>query len=110
MARPAGALRNLSAVLPLHCLRIDVAVEQRLPSAQGPDGPCKTLNFHITLSLAIATMTGSSCGVGYHDRMAIRKNLCKHSGCAMPWAQWSQLVEQKYSAPMRLDGEIKWKK
>lgn len=52
---------------------------------------------------------GSSCGVGVGPD-GVRKNLCKHNGCAMPWAKWSRLVEEKYGAPMRLDGEIRWKK
>ena len=29
--------------------------------------------------------TGSSCGVGVGPD-GVRKNLCKHAGCAMPWA------------------------
>ena len=53
--------------------------------------------------------TGSSCGVGVGPD-GVRKNLCKHAGCAMPWAQWSRLVEQKYGEAMRLDGEIRWKR
>lgn len=52
---------------------------------------------------------GSSCGVGVGPD-GVRKNLCKHAGCAMPWAEWSRLVEQKYGETMRLDGEILWKK
>jgi hypothetical protein len=39
--------------------------------------------------------TGSSCGVGVGGD-GVRKNLCKHNSCAMPWAKWSQLVEEKY--------------
>jgi hypothetical protein len=53
--------------------------------------------------------TGSSCGVGVGPD-GVRKNLCKHAGCAMPWARWSRLVEEKYGEPMRLDGAIKWKR
>ena len=53
--------------------------------------------------------TGSSCGVGI-GLDGVRKNLCKHNGCAMPWARWARLVEEKYSEPMRLDGEIRWKR
>jgi hypothetical protein len=35
---------------------------------------------------------------------------CFHNRCAVGWAKWSRLVEEKYGAPMRLDGEIKWKR
>ena len=52
---------------------------------------------------------GSSCGVGVGPD-GVRKNLCKHAGCAMPWTKWARLVEEKYGELMRLDGEIKWKK
>jgi hypothetical protein len=52
--------------------------------------------------------TGSSCGVGV-GADGTRKNLCKHNGCAMPWALWARLVEEKYSEPMRLDGVIRWR-
>jgi len=51
--------------------------------------------------------TGTSCGVGVGPD-GVRKNLCRHNGCAMPWAQWSRLVEKKYGEPMRLDGAIRW--
>jgi hypothetical protein len=53
--------------------------------------------------------TGSSCGVGVGPD-GVRKNLCKHAGCAMPWTKWARLVEEKYGEPMRLDGAILWKK
>ena len=53
--------------------------------------------------------TGSSCGVGVGPD-GVRKNLCKHNSCAMPWAKWSRSVEEKYGELMRLDGEIRWKK
>ena len=52
---------------------------------------------------------GTSCGVGI-GADGVRKNLCKHNSCAMPWAKWSRLVEEKYGELMRLDGEIRWKR
>lgn len=39
----------------------------------------------------------------------IRCVQCFHTRCAVGWARWSQLVEQKHGA-MRLDGAIKWKR
>jgi hypothetical protein len=39
----------------------------------------------------------------------IRCVQCFHTRCAVGWAQWSRLVEQKHGA-MRLDGAIKWKR
>jgi hypothetical protein len=53
--------------------------------------------------------TGSSCGVGVGPD-GVRKNMCKHNSCAMPWSKWSRLVEEKYGEQMRLDGEIRWKR
>ena len=40
----------------------------------------------------------------------IRCVQCFHTRCSIGWAQWSRLVEEKYGVPMRLDGEIKWKR
>lgn len=39
----------------------------------------------------------------------IRCVQCFHTRCAVGWAQWARLVEQKHGA-MRLDGVIKWKR
>jgi hypothetical protein len=40
----------------------------------------------------------------------IRCVQCFHTRCAVGWAKWSRLVEEKYGELMRLDGEIRWKK
>ena len=39
----------------------------------------------------------------------IRCVQCFHGRCSVGWAQWAKAVEQKHG-PMRLDGEIRWKK
>jgi len=39
----------------------------------------------------------------------IRCVQCFHGRCSVGWSQWAKAVEQKHG-PMRLDGEIKWKK
>ncbi len=35
---------------------------------------------------------------------------CFHNRCALGWSQWSRAVERKFGRPMRLNGEILWKK
>jgi hypothetical protein len=51
--------------------------------------------------------TGSSCGVAVGVD-GIRKNVCRHSGCAMPWSRWKAAVEALHG-PMNLEGVINWK-
>ena len=86
-----------------YCERIGVGVDAVRQLGDG------TLFVQTEFCLLNEEHIGSSCGVGV-GRDGIRKNLCKHSGCAMPWARWSRLVEDKYGELMRLDGEIRWKK
>lgn len=102
VARPEAQekfVRRFSA----HCERIGVSVDAVRQLGDG------TVFVQTEFCLLNEDHTGSSCGVGVGPD-GVRKNLCKHSGCAMPWAQWSRLVEQKYGELMRLDGEIRWKK
>lgn len=83
-----------------YCERLGVTVDAVRKLGDG------TVFVQTEFCLLNETHTGSSCGVGV-GLEGIRKNLCKHSGCAMPWGQWSRLVEQKYGQPMLLDGVIK---
>jgi hypothetical protein len=102
VARP-GAQEKFVRRFTTYCERISVTV---CAVRQLGDG---TVLVQTEFCLLNEDHTGSSCGVGVGPD-GVRKNLCKHTGCAMPWAQWSRLVEQKYGEPMRLDGEIKWKR
>jgi hypothetical protein len=68
-----------------------------------------TLFIQTEFCLLNEDHVGSSCGVGV-GLDGVRKNLCKHAACAMPWTKWARLVEEKHGEPMRLDGEIRWKK
>lgn len=86
-----------------YCERIGVGVDAVRQLGDG------TVFVQTGFCLLNEDHTGSSCGVGV-GRDGVRKNLCKHSGCAMPWARWSRLVEEKYGELMRLDGEIRWTK
>lgn len=86
-----------------YCERIGVNVEALRQLGDG------TVFVQTEFCLLNEDHTGSSCGVGV-GRDGVRKNLCKHHGCAMPWTKWSRLVEQKYGESMRLDGEIRWTK
>lgn len=85
------------------CERIGVSIESVRQLGDG------TAFVQTEFCLLNEDHTGSSCGVGV-GADGVRKNLCKHAGCAMPWAKWSRLVEEKYGEPMRLDGEIRWKR
>jgi hypothetical protein len=86
-----------------YCERIGVNVEAVRQLGDG------TVFVQTESCLLNEDHTGSSCGVGVGPD-GVRKNLCKHNSCAMPWAKWSRLVEEKYGELMRLDGEIRWKK
>ena len=86
-----------------YCERIGVNV---CAARQLGDG---TIMLGTEFCLLNEEHAGSSCGVGV-AKDGTRKNLCKHNGCAMSWGRWSRLVEEKYGQPMRLDGEIRWKK
>jgi hypothetical protein len=102
IARP-GAQEKFVRRFTAYCERIGVAVESVRQLGDG------TVFVQTEFCLLNEDHSGSSCGVGV-GLDGVRKNLCKHAGCAMPWAQWSRLVEEKYGELMRLDGEIKWKK
>jgi hypothetical protein len=102
IARPeaqAKFVRRFAA----YCERIGVEV---CAIRQLGDG---TLFLQTEFCLLNENHTGSSCGVGVGPD-GVRKNLCKHAGCAMPWTKWARLAEEKHGEPMRLDGEILWKK
>jgi hypothetical protein len=86
-----------------YCERIGVTVDAVRQLGDG------TVLVQTEFCLLNEDHTGTSCGVGV-GRDGVRKNLCRHNGCAMPWTQWSRAVEQKFRQPMLLDGEIKWKK
>jgi hypothetical protein len=102
IARP-GAQEKFVRRFTAYCDRIGVNVDAVRQLGNG------TVFLQTESCLLNEDHTGSSCGVGV-GLDGVRKNLCKHAGCAMPWAQWSRLVEQKYGEPMRLDGEIRWKR
>lgn len=102
IARP-GAQEKFVRRFTAYCERIGVSLDAVRQLGDG------TAFVQTEFCLLNEDHTGSSCGVGVGPD-GVRKNLCKHSGCAMPWAQWSRLVERKYGELMRLDGEIRWKK
>lgn len=102
IARP-GAQEKFVRRFTAYCERIGLTVDAIRQLGDG------TVFVQTEYCLLNEDHTGSSCGVGV-GRDGVRKNLCKHAGCAMPWAQWSRLVEEKYGELMRLDGEIKWKR
>jgi hypothetical protein len=102
IARPEAQekfVRRFSA----YCERIGVTIDAVRQLGDG------TVLIQTEFCLLNEDHTGSSCGVGV-GRDGVRKNLCRHNGCAMPWAQWSRSVENKYERPMLLDGVIQWKK
>jgi hypothetical protein len=86
-----------------YCERIGVEIRAIRRLGEG------TLLVQTEFCLLNEDHAGSSCGVGV-GLDGVRKNLCKHAGCAMPWAKWAGLVEAKHGEPMRLDGEIRWKR
>jgi hypothetical protein len=102
IARP-GAQEKFVRRFSAYCERIGVNVDVVRQLGD------RTVFVQTECCLLNEDHTGSSCGVGV-GLDGVRKNLCKHAGCAMPWAEWSRLVEEKYGEPMRLDGEIRWKK
>jgi len=102
IARP-GTQEKFVRRFAAYCERIGVTVGAVRQLGDG------TVLVQTEFCLLNEDHTGSSCGVGVGPD-GVRKNLCKHTGCAMPWAQWSRLVEEKYGEAMRLDGAIKWKK
>lgn len=102
IARP-GAQEKFVRRFAAYCERIGVSVDVVRQLGDG------TVLMQTEFCLLNEEHTGSSCGVGV-GRDGVRKNLCKHSGCAMPWARWARLVEKKYGELMRLDGEIRWKR
>jgi hypothetical protein len=102
IARPEAQekfVRRFSA----YCERIGVTIDAVRQLGDG------TVLIQTEFCLLNEDHTSSSCGVGV-GRDGVRKNLCRHNGCAMPWSQWSRAVEQKFRQPMRLDGEITWKR
>lgn len=101
VARP-GAQEKFVRRFAAYCERIGVSVDAVRQLGDG------TVLMQTEFCLLNEEHTGSSCGAGVGPD-GVRKNLCKHSGCAMPWAQWSRLVEEKYKRPMLLDGAINWK-
>lgn len=102
LARPA-AQEKFVRRFATFCERIGVTIESVRQLGDG------TVFVQTECCLLNEDHKGSSCGVGV-GRDGVRKNLCKHNGCAMPWAKWSRLVEHKYSESMRLDGGIRWNK
>lgn len=102
IARP-GAQEKFVRRFTAYCEHIGVNVEAVRQLGDG------TLLVQTEFCLLNEDHRGSSCGVGVGPD-GVRKNLCKHAGCAMPWAKWSRLVEQKYGETMRLDGAIQWKR
>jgi hypothetical protein len=102
IARP-GAQDKFVRRFSAYCARIGVNVDSIRQLGDG------TVFVQKEFCLLNEDHAGSSCGVGVGID-GVRKNLCKHSGCAMPWARWSRLVEEKYGELMRLDGEIRWKR
>jgi hypothetical protein len=48
---------------------------------------------------------GSSAGIGV-SVSGRPQNLCKHSGCTMPWAEWRAAVEKLYGIRMELSGKV----
>jgi hypothetical protein len=101
IARP-GAQEKFVRRFTAFCERIGVNIEAVRQLGDG------TLLVQTEFCLLNEDHKGSSCGVGV-GRDGVRKNLCKHNGCAMPWAKWSRLVEHKHGESMRLDGGIRWK-
>jgi hypothetical protein len=99
---PPGAQEKFVRRFVAYCERISVPV---IAVRKLGDG---TIFLQTDFCLLNEDHTGSSCGVGVGPD-GVRKNLCKHNGCAMPWARWARLVEEKYGEIMRLDGEIRWK-
>ena len=102
IARP-GAQQKFVRRFAAYCGRVGVEINTVRQLGDG------TLLVQTEYCLLNEDHTGSSCGVGVGPD-GMRKNLCKHAGCAMPWTKWALLVEEKYGELMRLDGEIKWKK
>jgi hypothetical protein len=102
IARP-GAQQKFVRRFAAYCERLGIQIDAIRQLGGG------TLFVQTECCLLNENHTGSSCGVGVGPD-GVRKNLCKHAGCAMPWAKWARLVEEKHGEPMRLDGEIKWKK
>ena len=102
IARP-GAQEKFLRRFAAYCERIGVDVRAIRRLGNG------TLFVQTEFCLLNEDHTGSSCGVGVGPD-GVRKNLCKHAGCAMPWAQWARLVEAKHDVQMQLDGEIRWKR
>jgi hypothetical protein len=102
VARP-GAQEKFVRRFTDYCERIGVNVNAVRQLGDG------TVFLQTEFCLLNEDHTGRSCGVGI-GRDGVRKNLCKHNSCAVPWAKWSALVEEKYGELMRLDGEIRWKK
>jgi hypothetical protein len=100
---PPGAQEKFVRRFTGYCERIGVNVDAIRRLGDG------TVFVQTEFCLLNEDHVGSSCGVGI-GRDGVRKNLCKHNACAMPWAKWAALVEEKYGEPMRLDGEIRWKK
>jgi hypothetical protein len=102
VARP-GAQEKFVRRFAAYCERIGAEIRAVRRLGDG------TLFVQTEFCLLNEDHTGSSCGVGVGPD-GVRKNLCKHAGCAMPWTKWARLVEEKHGEPMRLDGEIRWKK
>lgn len=102
VARP-GAQEKFVRRFTAYCERIGVNVDAVRQLGDG------TVFVQTEFCLLNDDHMGSSCGVGVAPD-GVRKNLCKHNSCAIPWAKWSRLVEEKYGETMRLDGEIRWKK
>lgn len=102
IVRP-GAQEKFVRRFTVFCERIGVGVEAIRQLAD------QTIFVQTEFCLLDEDHTGSSCGVGVGPD-GVRKNLCKHNSCAMPWGKWSRLVEEKHGELMRLDGEIRWKK
>jgi hypothetical protein len=102
IARP-GAQEKFVRRFSAFCERIGVGVDAIRQLGDG------TVFVQTEFCLLNEDHAGSSSGVGVGPD-GVRKNLCKHNSCAMPWAKWSRLVEEKYGELMRLDGEIRWKR
>jgi len=102
IARPE-AQQKFARRFTAYCERVGVEIHAVRQLGDG------TLFMQTEFCLLNEEHTGSSCGVGVGPD-GVRKNLCKHSGCAMPWTKWARLVEVKHGELMRLDGEIRWKR